>query len=223
MRKLIVLVIALLVAGSLAASATVLTGFGSIPTAALIPIPSNVLAYGGGPITWGNDTWTSTNLYNGGGAVFGNPGSYGFGATNGYWDSNIGPMIGLNDSTSDYGATDTMTIAFTNPVFAVGDFFNYDADAGESTPTTIAVYDTSGNLIESYTLNFSTGGATDSGEWLGFSETTPIGSLVLTDNYIAMSSTPEPSSLLLLGSGLLGLAGVARRKLGRKAAITQTA
>jgi hypothetical protein len=37
----------------------------------------------------------------------------------------------------------------------------------------------------------------------------------MTDNYIAMASTPEPSSLLLLGSGLLGLVGVARRKLGR--------
>jgi len=109
-----------------------------------------------------------------------------------------------------------MTIAFTNPVFAVGDFFNYDADeSSPTTPATIAVYGTSGNLIESYNLDFSTGGAADSGEWLGFSETTPIGSFTMTDNYIAMASTPEPSSLLLLGSGLLGLVGVARRKLGR--------
>jgi hypothetical protein len=223
MKKLFVLAIALLVAGSLPASATVLVGFDNIAPSAMIPIPSNVLSYGGGPITWGNDTWTSTNLFNGGGSIFGNTGSYGFGATNGYWDSAVGPMIGLNDSTSDYGATDTMTIAFTNPVYEVGDFFNYDADAGESTPTTIAVYDTSGNLIESYNLTFTTNGGPDTGEWLGFSETTPIGSFTMTDNYIAMSSTPEPSSLLLLGSGLLGLAGVARSKLGRKTAITQTA
>jgi hypothetical protein len=201
MKKLFLLAIALLMAGSLTASATVLTG--SAAQAAQIPIPAD-LNYGfSGPVTWGNYTWTSTNFF----SVFGYTGGAGFGVTNGNWDSAVGPMIGLNDSTSDYGVTDTMTIAFTTPVFAVGDFFNYDADAGESTPTTIAVYDTSGNLIESDTLNFDTGGGTDSGEWLGFSETTPIGSLVLTDNYIAMSDpTPEPSTLsyFLLAAAVCG-------------------
>jgi hypothetical protein len=58
---------------------------------------------------------------------------------------------------------------------------------------------------------------------LGFSESSAIiGSFTMTDNYVAItnlttnfnsSTVPEPSSLLLLGSGVLGLCGVIRRKM----------
>jgi hypothetical protein len=145
--------------------------------------------------------------------VIGSTAGMGFGA-NGSWDSAVGPIIGLNDSTAIDGSTDTMTIAFTTPVTEFGDYFNYVPNSGNPTP--ISVYDTVGNLIGTYDLTFATSGAVDSGEWLDFSSTTPIGSVTLTDNYVAISApTPEPSSFVLLGSGLLAAAGVARRRLGR--------
>jgi hypothetical protein len=202
MRKLFVLAIALLGAGSLTASATPIIGY--VPQSAQIPIPSD-LVEGGGPVTSGNYTWSSTNLYNGGGSVFGYTSGYGFGG-NGSWDSAMGPIIALNDSYDDYGVTDTMTIAFTTPVYEVGDFFNYVP--GGSTPTTIAVYDASMDLIESYNLDFLTSGGPDTGEWLGFLETTPISYFTMSDNYIAMATTPtpEPSTLtyFLLAAAVCG-------------------
>jgi hypothetical protein len=189
MKKLFLLAIALLVAGTLTARATVIVG--SVPVADRISIPA-ANYYGGGPISWGNYTWSSTNTGNQGGSVFGYNQGYGFGS-NGYWDSGVGPMVGVNDSFDTYGVTDTMTIAFTKPVNEFGDLFNYVP--GGSTPTVIDVYGTSGNLIESYDLTFLTNGSNDSGEWLAFSETQPIGYFTMSDNYVAMTATPEPPTL----------------------------
>ncbi len=202
------------------AGATVVTSW----TGGTLQIPPTINYFGPGPQTFGvgNVVWSSTNATNQGGSVFGYTNGYGF-INNGFWDAAVGPMIGVNDSFDVYGVTDTMTFAFASPLQSVGAFFNYVP--GGSTPTTIAVYDASHTLIESYNLTWNFNGTCplDCGQLLGFAESTAnISYLTLTDNYVALvdlttdfntSTTPEPSSLLLLGSGVLGLTGVIRRKL----------
>jgi hypothetical protein len=201
------------------AEATVVSSLNGV----VVPMPA-VNYFGTGPQVFdgGEVTWTSTAAN----ATFGYTSPYGF-YVNGEWDGALGPMAGLGTSFFTNSVTDTMTFTFTTPVSAAGGFVNYSPFylVDDSLPATVvSVYSPTHVLLESTTLSFLTGDATNSGQFVGFVDVGPIGSLTLSDNYVGLVglTLPAPESstwaMMLIGFAGLGFAGYRKAKTGPQAA-----
>ncbi|MFI5116687.1 MAG: PEP-CTERM sorting domain-containing protein [Terriglobales bacterium] len=143
-----------------------------------------------------------------------------------YWDSSSTDLLTTADlqlGTTSFGGSAT-TVAFTNTFLGTNQYgFNlYQADAtGLTIPWSGgAGYATLGNACTTSGCSVSTpiywdensGASTAYENTLG---SIPSESFTISGSGGTVGPTPEPSSIMLFGSGILGLAGVLRRKLTR--------
>jgi hypothetical protein len=136
--------------------------------------------------------------------------------------SQFAPHSGVDVVTNAFNLSAPITITFATPVQFVDGYLTYNSPG-----VTIDAYDSSNNLLDVYnaacSANWIGSGTGCAANELGTVTGADISYVVISDGsspftlddvgYSSPASTAEPSSLALLGSGVLGLAGLLRRKL----------
>ena len=145
-----------------------------------------------------------------------------------YWDASTDVLTtaDLQLGTTSFGGTNNPGVAFTSTFLGTNQYgYNlYQADAtGLSIPwVSGAGYATLGNACTTSGCSVSTPIYWDENSGSSTAYENTIGSIPSesftisgTAGTVPPPGTPEPSSIMLFGSGILGLAGVLRRKLTR--------
>jgi len=147
-----------------------------------------------------------------------------------YWDANPSDLLTTADlaiGTTSFGGTINPGVAFTSTFISTNQFGYglYQADAtGLSIPWVGgAGYATLSNACSTSGCSVSnpiywdenSGGSTAYQDTLGSIPSESFTISGTAGGTVPPPGTPEPSSIMLFGSGILGLAGVLRRKLTR--------